>query len=151
MTTESKQDTRDSGVSVLLGAALTTFVVGLLGTALGALTGGQQAAYGALAGAGIALVVFCLGAFVVNAVAGLMPSAALLVALMTYTLQILLLALLFVGLSDSGLLDETLDARWLAGMVIAGTFVWTGAQLLLTTRRRIPAYDLPHGTEGSER
>ena len=151
MTTETKQDRRDSGVAVLLGAALTTLVVGLLGTLLGGLTGGRPAAYGALVGAAIAFVVFCLGAFVVNAVAGLVPSAALLVALMTYTLQVLLLALVFVGLSDSGLMDGTLDARWLAGMIIAGTFVWTGAQLLLTTRRRIPVYDLVQGTEGSER
>lgn len=151
MTTEAKQDRRDSGVAVLVGAALTTLVVGLLGILLGGLTGGRQAAYGALAGASIAFVIFSLGAFVVNAVAGLVPAAALLVALLTYTLQVLLLAFVFVALSDSGLLDETLDAHWLAGMIIAGTFVWTGAQLLLTTRRRIPAYDLVQGTEGSER
>ncbi len=42
---------------------------------------------------------------------------------MTYTLQVVLLAALFLGLSDSGLLDESLDRRWLAGTIIAGTFV----------------------------
>lgn len=142
MTTESKQERRDSGFAVLLGAALTTLVVGLLGALVAALSSGRPAANGALVGAAIAFVVFALGAFVVNAVAGLVPTAALLVALLTYTLQVLLLALVFIALSDSGALEESLDARWLAGMIIAGTFVWTGAQLLLTTRRRIPVYDL---------
>ena len=73
--------------------------------------------------------VFGLGALVVDRVAGALPSAALLVALMTYTLQVVLLAALFLALSGSGLLDDELDRRWLAGTIIAGTFVWLGAHL----------------------
>ena len=89
--------------------------------------------------------VFGLGALVVDRVAGALPSAALLVALMTYTLQVVLLAALFLALSDSGLLDDGLDRRWLAGTIIAGTFVWLGAHVLLAVRARIPAYELPDG------
>jgi ATP synthase protein I len=47
----------------------------------------------------------------------------------------------FAGLSRSGLLDDTLDRAWLAGVVIAGTFGWLLTQVVLTTRLRIPAYE----------
>jgi ATP synthase protein I len=96
--------------------------------------------------------VFGIGSLVVDRVAGALPSAALLVALMTYTLQVVLLAALFLVLSDSGLLDASLDRQWLAGMIIAGTFVWLGAHLVLAVRARIPAYELPvTAHRGSER
>ena len=109
---------------MLAGAALGTIVLGGLTTVLGGLLSGRPAAYGSLVGTAIVVGVFGLGALVVDRVAGALPSAALLVALMTYTLQVVLLAALFLGLSDSGLLDESLDRRWLAGTIIAGTFVW---------------------------
>lgn len=142
MTTEAKQVSRDSGSAVLLGAAVSTMVVGACTAVLGAVVVGPPGARGALTGALIVLGVFATGSFVVNTVAGLMPTAALLVALMTYTLQVVAMAAVFAGLSGSGLLDETLDREWLAGAIIAGTFIWLGAQILLTTRQRIPVYDL---------
>ncbi|WP_372727674.1 hypothetical protein [Nocardioides sp.] len=155
MTTESKHDRRESGVAVLLGAALATLVIGLLATLLGAVVSGGAAAAGALVGALIALTVFAFGSFVVNAVAGLLPSAALLVAVLTYALQVLMMGLVFIVISGSGLLDSTLDRRWLGGTIIAGALVWISAQVALATRRRIPAYDLGSttgsGPEGSER
>ena len=46
--------------------------------------------------------VFGFGSFVVNTVAALMPTAALLVALLTYTLQVVAMGLVFVALSGSG-------------------------------------------------
>ena len=75
-----------------------------------------------------------------------MPTASLLVALLTYTLQVVLMGMVFVALSRSGLLGDTLHREWLAGVVIAGTFGWLLTQLVLTTRQRIPAYDLPGAT-----
>jgi ATP synthase protein I len=143
MTTKAPHSRRRGSTSVLAGAALGTIVLGGLLTVLGALLTGRPAAYGSLVGTAIVVGVFGLGALVVDRVAGALPSAALLVALMTYTLQVVLLAALFLGLSDSGLLDESLDRRWLAGTIIAGTFVWLGAHLALAVRARIPAYELP--------
>jgi len=141
MTTESKQDTRNGG-SVLLGAAAVALVLGGLTVLSGALVGGADAAYGALAGTLLAVGIFAFGSFMVNAVAGAMPAASLLVALLTYTLQVVLMALVFVALGRSGLLDDALDRRWLAGAVILGTIGWLVAQLVLATRARIPAFDL---------
>lgn len=154
MTTETKQGSRSRGSTVLVGAALATVLLGALGTLAAGLVDGRPAAQGTLVGAAVVVGIFGLGSFVVNQVAALMPALALLVALMTYTLQVLLLAVLFLGLSGSGLLDRTLDRGWLAATIIAGTFVWLAAQLVLTTRLRIPAYDLPEqppaGSEAPE-
>ncbi|WP_248581008.1 hypothetical protein [Nocardioides sp. InS609-2] len=143
MTTESKQVTRPQGASLLLGAAAAALVVATVITVVGALASGSTAAYGALTGAGIALVVFMIGSFSVDAVARVMPSASLLVAMLTYTLQVVVMALVFVALSRSGLLDDTLDRRWLAAGVIAVTVTWLVGQVWLTARARIPVYDLP--------
>jgi len=141
MTTESKQVPRIGG-SLLLGAAVFALLLGVLMVVLGALLGGSAAAYGALTGTLLAVVVLGLGTFTVDAVAGLMPSASLLVALLTYVLQVVLLAVAFGVLTSSGLLDDTLDRRWLAAAVIVGVLAWLVAQIRLTTKARIPVYDL---------
>jgi hypothetical protein len=144
MTTESQQDTtRRPGVTVLLGTAAVALVAGGALVLVGALADGAPAAYGALVGVGLALAVLLGGALVVDLVASLLPAASLLVALLTYTLEVVVMALVFVGLSGSGLLDATLSRGWLGAGVIATTLVWLVGQVLLTTRARIPAYDLP--------
>lgn len=147
MTTESlhahSHPRRRGSTSLLAGAALGTLVLGGVAALLGGLLDGRDAAYAALVGTAVVVAVFGLGSLVVDRVAGALPSAALLVALMTYTLQVVLLAALFLALSGSGLLDHELDRRWLAGTIIAGTFVWLLAHLVLAVRVRIPVYELP--------
>ena len=145
MTTETLHRTRDTGARVLLGAAAAATVVTLGAALLALLVDGSAAAGGALVGALLVLLVFGTGAFAVNAVASMMPAASLLVALLTYTLQVVLMGLLFWTLSTSGALGARVDERWLAGTVIAGTMVWLTVQIRQATRARIPAFDLPSG------
>jgi ATP synthase protein I len=140
MTTETPKVRR---ATVLLGAASAALVAGLVLVLVAALTGGSDAAYGAVVGTLIVLGVFATGSFAVDLVAGVLPAAALLVALLTYTLQVVVMGLVFVALSGSGLLDDTIDRAWLGGTVIVGTFAWLFSQVVLTMRIRIPAYDLP--------
>jgi len=147
MTTDSALVTPSRGSAALLGAAIAALGLGIVAVVAGALTGGSSAAYGAAAGALLVVGIFAFGSFVVNVVATLMPTAAMLMALLTYTLQVVLMGLVFVALSESGLLGDTLDRHWLAGTVIAGTLVWVVSQIVLTTRLRIPIYDLPEGGE----
>lgn len=142
MTTESKQLSRPRGGSVLLGAAAVTLLLGLLGAGAAALWWGSEAALGTLVGTLMVVAIFALGSLTVNAVAGRLPAASLLFALLTYALQLMLMALAFAMLEESGLLDGTLDRRWVGGAVIGGTLIWVVAQIMLTTRRRIPIYDL---------
>ncbi|GEP34502.1 hypothetical protein NSZ01_22700 [Nocardioides szechwanensis] len=146
MTTDAPrtgQADRDSGASVLLGAGGAALLLGLAATVVGALVSGSEAALGALVGTLLVVGVLGFGSFVVNVVAGLMPAAALMVAMLTYTLQVVLMGLVFAILSGSGLLDSTVDRGWLAGVVIGGTAIWLVSQVVLTTRRRIPVYELP--------
>jgi ATP synthase protein I len=143
MTTERALASRRTGSSVLARAALASMALGVVAVVTGALSVGSSAAYGAAIGALLVVGVFGFGSFVVNTVAALMPTAALLVAMLTYTLQVVAMGLVFVALSGSGLLGDELDREWLAGTVIAGTAAWVVCQIALTMRARIPIYDLP--------
>lgn len=143
MTTATTARTPDSGLPMLLSAAVAALVAGALVVAIGAIASGAPAAYGALAGTFIVVGVFGFGAFTVNLVARVLPAAALLVAMLTYTLQVVLMAVIFLALTRSGLLDDALDRQWLAAAVITGTLVWLIAQIISTMRARIPAFDLP--------
>lgn len=128
---------------VLVAAATVSVAAGLVVAATGWLVAGSAAALGALVGTVAVVVIFAFGAFVVNAIAALMPSAALMVALLTYTLQVAAMALFFVALTQSGALDDgTIDREWLAGSIIVGTFVWITLQVVMTTRQRTPIYDI---------
>lgn len=131
------------GGPLLLGAAVTALLLGVVVVVTGSLVGGSAAAYGALVGTLLVVLVLGLGTFTVDAVAGVLPGAALMVALLTYTLQVVVLAAVFVALQGSGLLGDTLDRRWLAAGIIVGTLAWLAAQIRLTTTARIPAFDLP--------
>lgn len=136
--------------TAVLRTSVTVLVVALGVVLLGAAADGAPAAYGALAGGLLVLVVLGSGSLVVDLVAKVMPAASLLVALMTYALQVVLMAAVFVALSRSGLLEDSLDRQWLGGAIIAGTLAWTFVQVWVTSRLRIPAYDLPAGGDGRD-
>jgi hypothetical protein len=126
---------------------------GLLGVALagaGALTQGTAAAYGALVGTLVAVGVFAFGAFAVDAVARLMPVASLLVAMVTYTFQVVVMALVFVAVNRAGLLESTLDREWLGGAIILGALTWSFVQVWATSSARIPAFEDPAARPGDD-
>jgi ATP synthase protein I len=128
----------------VLGPLSVTGGVGLVTVILGVLVGGAPGAAGAAVGAVLVCAVLASGAVVVGAVAAVSPKASLLVALLTYTLQVLLVGLVYVGLREGGALSGPVDARWLSAAVIACTLVWTGALVVVSTRSRQPVYDLDH-------
>lgn len=142
MTTESKQGTR-TGLSPLLGAMGSGAVAVLVLVVAAAVAEGRSAVVGAATGGSLTLVVFALGIAVVGMVARLLPSASLLVALMTYTLQLLVLALCVAAIDRAGVTGETLSRGWFAAGVIAVTLLWLVGQLVAATRQRIPAYGTP--------
>ena len=152
MTTESKQDTRPGG-SVLLGAATAGLVTVVVLSVSAGLTDGSAGVVGALVGGVLTLAVFALGTGLVSVVARLLPSASLLVALLTYTLQLLVLAVAVTALDRSGLAGDELSRGWFAAGVIAVTVTWLVGQVLAAQRQRIPVYDgvLPSDGAGGER
>ena len=142
MTTESKQDA-PRGLSPLLGATAASFVVGLVLVVAGAVLDGAPGARGAAAGALLTTVTFGWGASVVSAVSRVMPSASLLVALLTYALQLMLMAAgtkIVMDASDEG---ATFARGWLAAGVVTLGVTWIVAQVWTTVRQRTLAYELP--------
>jgi ATP synthase protein I len=95
-------------------------------------------------------VVFALGVASVGAVARLLPAASLLVALLTYALQLLVLALVVAAIQRAGVEAETLSRGWFAAGVIAVTLLWLVAQVVAAMRQRIPLYDAPEGASASD-
>lgn len=143
MTTATRQDARRAGVKTVVRAALAALAFGLSVAAVGLVAAGAPAGVAALIGTLVVVVVLFSGALTVTIVADLMPSASLMVALMTYALQMVLLAVVLIPLGRSDWAEEHLDAPWLAAAVIGGALVWTVCQVVLATRARIPIYDLP--------
>lgn len=139
MTTESMHRTR-SGSSPLLGALGSGAVAVVLLAVAAALVEGRPAVLGAATGGLLTLLVFTLGIAVVSAVARVLPPASLLVALMTYVLQLLVLAVT-VGAIDAAVDAATLSRGWFAAGVIAVTGLWLVGQIVAATRQRIPAYE----------
>lgn len=142
MTTESKHTTRNPGPRVLFGAMAAGAIAGLVAALAGAVLEGSSAAAGALVGTAVVIGVFAFGSFAVEVVARVMPALSLLVALLTYTLQLVLMVVVLFALSESGMLGESLDPMWLLGAVILGTAGWMAAQVVINTRLRLPVYDL---------
>lgn len=133
------------GPRPLVAAALGTAGVGTVLVVVAALAGGADAATGALVGSLMVVGVLAFGAFVVDLVARVAPTASLLVALVTYTLQVALMALLFLAVSRADVLDSDTERGWLGGAVIAGALVWSVVQLRASTTARVPVFDDPRG------
>lgn len=129
------------GVGVLAGVAAGAVVV-----VLGGLLEGGPGVLGALVGVGVTLLVLATGFVVVDLVAGATPSLSLLVAMLTYTLQIVVLGVLLVALRRADDLARTLEPAWFAGGVIAVALAWTACLVVHATRARVPVYDLPAET-----
>jgi ATP synthase protein I len=137
---------------VVRATFLATLVVGLLAAVAGAILSGTPGVSGALIGVGMVCFFFGFGAFVLGVVAGIAPASSLMVAMLTYTLKVVAIALVFAALSTSGALEEDIDAGWLGGVVIVCTLTWLGSQIFFTSRARIPVYDLPRtGPEAGAR
>ncbi|MGZ5399169.1 MAG: hypothetical protein ACXWDM_04090 [Nocardioides sp.] len=146
---QAPNSTRDSGATLLLRSGAVTLVIGGLMAVVGWLVQGASAGLGVLVGTGLVVAVCVGGALIVNAVAGALPSASLLVALLTYTLQAVLVLMAFLALERSDLLGGSVDRTWLGVSAIAATLELLVAQVVLTFRTRIPTYDLT--TEAGDR
>jgi ATP synthase protein I len=124
-------------------AGLTTIALAVVAALLAALLSGGPAALGASIGFAMVLAFFGLGALTMDVVATVSPGASLLVALLTYTLQVVAVGVVFLALDASDALGSTVHAGWLAGSVIVATLGWLVAQTVAATRSRQPIYDLP--------
>lgn len=143
MTTEMNRRPGDPGLRVLGLTTVGAFAMAALVTLAAWIVGGDGAVGGAAAGSFSLAVVMSFGTFVVHSVAAAMPSLSLLIALMTYALQIVMIGAFFLVLKRSDALGTTVDGTWLVVGVVVGSLTWSAGQIWLSARARIPMYDLP--------
>lgn len=152
MTTDTARTTsrtaRPYGVAALGLAVLAGAVSGAVVAVVAAALDGSAGLLGALCGAGVTLLVLATGFATVDLVAGLMPAASLMVALLTYTLQVVLLAALLVVLRGADDIEQTLTPAWFAAGVITVALAWTVCLVVHAMRARVPLYDLPADVPG---
>lgn len=132
----------------LATAAVAGLGAGAVVVVLAGLVSGGAGAAGALVGGGVTLAVFAFGAVSVGLAASVHPRGALAVALVTYTLQVVLLVAFFAGLSRSGLLGDTLDRAWLAVAVVVVTLTWSALQVVAWQRGEVPLASPVNSTTG---
>ena len=143
MTTATPGNRTARGGSPLRGPMLAAGLAGVAAAVTGGLLAGRPAVVGAAGGAALVCVFFGFGALVLGAVMRTAPAVSLLVALLTYVLQVVALGVLTLALARSGFLGESVDSQWLGGTVIGCTLVWVGAHLVGFARMRQPLYGLP--------
>jgi ATP synthase protein I len=151
MTTESSATSRRSslapGVRVVVRAAGLTVLAGAILTGTAAIVHGAEAAAAAAVGAGLVALVVSFGTLSLHVVASAMPTASLLVALVTYATQLAIVLLVFLAITRGGVFSSDVARGWLAASMVVATLVWTTAHLVLTARERAPYFDLPTGGE----
>ncbi len=132
-----------SGLVVAVGAA----VAG--GGALLALgVAGRPQALGALLGAALVTGFYLFGSLTVSLVAAYAPRASLLVALLTYTLQVGALALVLARVQGSGALQARVDVQWVGGAVVVATVAWLVLLVVMAVRTVPEASAAPPSSTG---
>lgn len=111
-------------------AMVVTLLLGGVASTAAMVTGGGPQLAGALAGTALVAAFFLFGMVNTALAAAFAPRVALVVALLTYTVQVVMLAVVLVAVSRSDLTPDRLDVRWLAGTVIVGALGWTVALVL---------------------
>lgn len=149
MTTATRILRPRSATGVLSRTMLAAVVLLVLTTVLGLVLDGSAGGLGALVGGGIVLAVFSFGTFMTNAVAEILPRLSLLVAMLTYVLQLLVVLVAMLALDRSSAVGDTLSRGWIAIGVVVLALGWTWLQLGLTLRLRQPLFHVPEAGAGS--
>lgn len=136
--------TQPDGIALVARRAV-LWVLGAT-TALGvvaSISADRHALYGVLIGGGIILAVFVFGAIGINLVTKVMPQASIIIALMTYIVQLLALAVVASEYGRSDLAD-VVPAGWIAAGVLTATLAWIGGSLRAAARVPLAPISAPH-------
>jgi ATP synthase protein I len=133
---------RDGLVSNLVGAALVLAVGATVaggGAVLGLLLDGRPQALGAVLGAGLMTGFYLFGTVTISLVAAYAPRASLLVALLTYVVQVGALALVLARVQRSSGARGSIDVAWTGGAVVVATVAWLVVLVVRAVRGTAPA------------
>lgn len=129
-----RRDIRDYLVPMLVAAAFTVAAVCIL--AIVAATQGERALAGALVGGLAVLGVLLFGVTTMAAVVKVAPGMAMLVAMSTYLVQVMVLLALWSRHQRDEQMQDALSAEWLAGGIITATVAWLTGHVLVAYRHR---------------
>ena len=130
-------------------AVLPSLVVGLLATAVSAAADGSAGAWGALLGLVLVTGFFVLGQVVLSVLRSIEPVMLLLVALMTYGLQIVVLLAVYASFQRHPSWGDAVSTQALGITVLACTAVWLVGIVWASRRERILLFE-PLPDDGSE-
>lgn len=137
----------DAAALVCLRAIQISFLVTLVGTVLLALLGwftaGSVAMNSVFVAGGILMFVFGPGLPLIFMVSRVSPAATLLVALLTYTLQMVVLVVVMQRLVAGSWLAGGLDPVWIGATLMVLAVACTIALVIVSIRARIPAFSTP--------
>jgi ATP synthase protein I len=126
-----------------------TFLIGLTACGLALVAGGTPELVGALVGTAVVAGFFLFGMLNAALAAAFAPRASLVVAMLTYTMQVVALGLLLTALTRSDSTADVLDVGWLGGTVIAGALGWTLALVIHALRAPLDTTPIPAATPAS--
>lgn len=135
--------TPDRPLAPLLRAAvLPSLVAGVVCASAAAATAGVDALLGALLGSALVVGFFWAGQATLEAVRSVRPELFLVIALLTYTLQVVVLLAVFASFRRNESWSEHVSTTTLGLTVIACTWVWTVGLIVASRRQRVPLFDV---------
>lgn len=143
MTTASRLPRPSARVAGLVPGLVLTGAAAAPAAAVAAVVAGRPQVLGVVVGALVVAGFFTLGSLSTSLAAAYAPALSLVVALVTYALQVVLLAVVFLELTATPAARAAVDVDWAAGAVIAGTLLWTLSLVVAAVRTRQPLYELP--------
>lgn len=126
----------------LTTAAIPALGAGLISAGIGASVAGAPGVYGATIGALLTVGFFTFGQVVLIALGAVEPVLLMLVALLTYTLQVLVLFAVYAAFSASDAWRSNVSTAALGLTAIICTLVWTTGLVLASRRTRTLLFDL---------
>ena len=143
MSTESRRLALSPGAGVLVASSVGNLAVVVLLAVVALVASGADAGATVLTGGVVTAFVLAFGSWAVHLVAHAMPSASLVVALLTYALQAALLTAFLALVSSDPQWGQSISKGWLGASVITCVAAWVVLQVTFFSRARIPLYDLP--------
>jgi len=116
---------KDSSTSIVVKAAISTAVVGLIAVILGGVLRGSHGVVGAVTGALIVLVFFVAGQLILDAVMRRNPTVAMTVAMLLYLVKIGFLFILLLAFKNT----TAFDTKVFALTILTCTVTWTVAEV----------------------
>lgn len=126
-------------------ALIPSVFAGLLCGAVFLAVDGSAGLAGSALGAGLVIAFFCLGRVVLEVMRVTEAVVFLVLALLTYSLQVVALLALFAAFERNPSWGTAVSTTALGVTVIVCTVVWTTGLVLASRRDRTPLYDLGGG------